>query len=247
MKPTGAGSVMADRAPDVVAADDPQTALYRKLEYFPTPPWAARAGGELVKRFDPEALIAWEPCCGGGHMVHGLSDYFTHIFATDIHDHGAACQSLPPLDFTSADADAIETEWAFANPPFTLAAEFVRLGLRRASRGVAILQRASWYETDGRYPLFYGETPLSLYAPFFDRVPMHLGRWEPKGGTATAYAWFLFMKPAVEPPEISALREALGCAATIGIPPGTKRRLTRADDARLFGAAKPAPLFEGFE
>lgn len=239
---------MADRAPQVVEGDDPRTALYRKLEYFPTPPWAARAGGELVKRFDPAAADAWEPCCGEGHMVHGLADYFGPILATDIHAHGAPCQFGAPVDFTSPDADRFDpVDWVFANPPFTLAAEFVRLGLQRARRGVAILQRASWYETDGRYPLFYGETPLSIYAPFFDRVAMHLGRWEPKGGTATAYAWFLFMRPQIEPAEIRALRDALGCAATIGIAPGTKRRLTRPDDARLFGVKTPAPLFEGLE
>jgi hypothetical protein len=37
-------AVMAARAPDQVEADDARTALYRKLEYFPTPPWAARPG-----------------------------------------------------------------------------------------------------------------------------------------------------------------------------------------------------------
>lgn len=244
MKASGAGSVMADRARGEVETDDAQRALYRKLEFFPTPPWAGRAGGELIQRIDPGPWWAWEPACGQGHMAHGLGDYFERVLATDIHAHGPF-QHGDPVDFLADDADRFgATDWIVTNPPFVPAAQFVEVGLRRAARGVAILARASWYETIGRYGLFYGDTRLTLYAPFFERVPMTLGEWKPDASTATAYAWFVFMHPRVLPDWMRQLRAVDPLfAVTTGIAPGTRERLTRPDDARRFAVRAPAPLF----
>ena len=62
MKPSGHTSVMSSRAATAPG----------ELDYFPTPPWAARAGGELIKQIDPAAGSCWEPACGEGHMAFGL-------------------------------------------------------------------------------------------------------------------------------------------------------------------------------
>ena len=43
------------------------------LDYFPTPPWAARAGGELIRRLDPPARTCWEPACGDGAFLLAAS------------------------------------------------------------------------------------------------------------------------------------------------------------------------------
>ena len=80
-------AVMEARAPASVERDDAVTALYRALDYFPTPPWAARAGAELVQRLDPLAKTVWEPACGEGHMAGPLAEYFS-VCASDIHPHG---------------------------------------------------------------------------------------------------------------------------------------------------------------
>lgn len=235
MKPSGKGAVMADRARGLVEADDARTALYRRLEFFPTPPWAARAGGELILRLDPLAKTCWEPACGQGHMVYGLADYFAGgVWPSDVYAHGAgaAVDFLDPAARPMTEAP----DWIVTNPPFATAAEFVRLGLQRAARGVAVLARAAFLESTARYPLFFGETPLTVFAPFFERVPMQLGRWEPGGSTATAYAWFVWDKegmrnsfaPRVHP-----------------IPPGTRERLSRPGDARRFASAGDAPLLDG--
>ena len=245
-KPKGAGAVMAAHAPEVVQADDPQTALYRKLNYFPTPPWAARAGGQLIQVLDPGRWLAWEPACGEGHAAFGLKDTGFRVFGTDIHDHGSEWQERV-VDFLTPEADGVEVpDWIITNPPFALAAEFVEVGLRRARRGVAMLCRMSWLESAGRYPLFFGETPLTVLAPFAERVPMQLGSWDPKGSTATGYAWFIWMHRPVA--FVASERfMALGGSAPviIPIPPGTRDRLTRPDDARRFGVKAAAPLFEG--
>lgn len=236
---------MAAHAPAEVEGDSALARHFRRLQFFPTPPWAARAGGELIASLDPGDWTAWEPACGQGHLAHGLKDYFRTVATSDIFDHAWDGQDRVADFMARDDGRNPEVDWIATNPPFTLAAEFVRLGLQRARRGVALLCRASWYESAGRYSLFFGETPLTAYAPFFERVPMVLGRWDPSASTATAYAWFVFMRPELTPPPIAALRDALGpCAVTRAIPPGTKRRLTLADDARRFGlAAEPMTLF----
>lgn len=246
MKASGAGAVMADKAPAVVEGDSPQVALWRAVEFFPTPLWAARAGGELIAGLDPGRWTCWEPACGQGHMAAGLADYFAGVYASDIHDHGWDGQH-GQLDFLDPAADrCTPADWIVTNPPFGLAADFVRAGLRRARRGVAILARSTWFESAERYPLFFGEAPLAVYAPFFERVPMTLGRWDPKASTATAYAWFVWTKrDAAWAAEWGQVRP-LTCEVR-PIPPGTKARLTRPDDAPRFGWKGPAPLLEGME
>jgi hypothetical protein len=209
-----------------------------ELDYFPTPPWAARAGAELIKTLDPEALTCLEPACGGGHMVHGLKDYFTHVYASDVFFHESPVEfPRSVLDFLSPDVRLGRVDWIITNPPFKVAADFVRLGLERASRGVAMLLRIAFLEGQARHPLLYGETPVTVVAPFAERVPMVKGRWDPAASSATAYAWFIWLKPSVNP-----FRDA---PVLRPIAPGAKARLTKPDDARLFGVAGDAPLFGG--
>jgi len=235
---------MAAHAPSVVEGDDALTALHRKLEYFPTPPWAARAGGDLIKGLDPRAETAWEPACGEGHMVHGLGDYFERVDGSDIHDHGSHYQALT-ADFLGDGLERMACDWVVTNPPFSLAAQFVETGLRRARRGVALLARLALMESAGRGGLFSGAPPLPVLAPFFERVPMTLGRWDPKASTATAYAWFLWMHPEAIAAAGRGRVALTACTPVVlGIAPGARERLTRPDDARLFGVKAETPLFD---
>jgi hypothetical protein len=265
LKPSGHTAVMADKARGEVAGDDAVSRGHRAREFFPTPPWAARAGGELINAIDPPPegtkWWAWEPACGEGHMAHGLTDYFAHVHATDIHDYsslgasapgGSELQHGPPLDFLDPAADLVDNaDWIVTNPPFGLAGEFVRAGLRRARRGVAILARTALLESAARYPLFFGAGGIngtaSLYAiaPFFERVPMTLGRWDPKASTATAYAWFVWMQPGAASDMAFQTRRLLALRPEVWpIAPGTRERLSRPEDARRFGARGAAPLFD---
>lgn len=254
---------MASHAPATVEADSAKQALYRKLEFYPTPLWAARAGGELVNEIDPPSPLrgfggqvrpivdrwtCWEPACGEGHMAAALGDYFGLVRATDIHAHDPGLQHGPPLDFLSEAAEGFDpVDWIVTNPPFGLAAEFVAAGLRRARRGVAILARTSFLESASRFGMFFeGEKRLYAFAPFAERVPMTLGRWDPRASTATSYAWFVWMQPAAAADMSRATRRLVGLRPEVWpIAPGTRERLTRPDDARLWGAVGPAPLFDG--
>lgn len=226
-------AVMARRAPKAVAEaekeTDPQTAIFRTLDYFPTPPWGTRAGAELLMGLDPDAKTVLEPACGAGHMAGVLGEYF-EVVASDVYPHGYGAVR----DWLDADAwaDVPECDWLVTNPPFTLAQDFLTVGLQRARRGVALLLRLAFIEGIERYPLM-ADGRLTLLAPFSERLPMTLGGWDPEASSATAYAWFFWMKDAPAQPVRL-------------IEPGTKRRLWMPDDARNWGKQTPMPLFEGW-
>lgn len=232
MRPEGFSAVMAMRQP--TAPDD--------LDYFPTPPWAARAGGELIRSIDPQARTAWEPACGGGHMAHGLTDYFGGgVWPTDIHDHQGPIRPRFIGDFVRGDLDEVgdpRADWIVTNPPFVLGEAFVRTAWARARRGVAMLLRLQFLEGAARFRLFH-ELPLYAVAPFAERVPMVKGRWDPTASSATAYAWFLWIKPGVE---------GFGEAPRVMfIAPGTRARLARPEDVTMFVGPVEAPLLAGVE
>lgn len=224
--PTGHTSVMAARAP--TAPDD--------LDYFPTPPWAGRAGAELITALDPAAISCWEPACGEGHLAHGLADYFGRpIGCSDIHAYGRGSV----FDFlTPPDPDAEERwDWIVTNPPFIHGEAFARLALQRARRGVALLLRLVFLEGGKRSRLF-AEHPPAVVAPFCERVPMIKGRWDPEASSATAYAWFIWLKDAVPRPL------DLGPGTQLRwIMPGCKARLSRSSDRAKFAPDDGPNLF----
>jgi hypothetical protein len=209
--------------------------LYRSLEFFPTSPWGSRAGGQLIKRIDPMAISAWECACGQGHMAEALKEYFAEVRATDCHDYGRGYERM---DFLFEYGPPV-VDWVITNPPFELAEQFARHGFTRARRGVALLQRLTWLETVERHELFFNSPwPLTVLAPYAERVAMTLGYWSPAASTATAYAWFIFQPP--DGPRLD--------ARIIPIPPGTRERLARGEDVRRFGPPQKSPaampLFE---
>lgn len=225
VKPRSHRAVMASRQPtDPADPADP--------DFFPTPPWGARAGGELVKRLDPGTGVCWEPACGAGHMAHGLRDYFPRVLASDAY----AYDLNTVHDFvTDGDCPWGPVDWIVTNSPFNQIEAFIRLSYERAERGVAMLARAALLETVGRYSLLYRDCPLTVFAPFSERLPMAKGRWDPDLSSAAFYAWFVWLKPALRPRRYMVRIGDDWFPATVPIPPGTEARLTHPDDARLFG------------
>ena len=242
MRPEGFSAVMAHRvsarrSADAIARDALAGCLsVDDLDYFPTPPWAARAGGELIREIDPYARTCWEPACGGGHMVHGLRDYFAVVAPTDIHDHGFK-DLMAVGDFLGDDpfeGVVAPFDWIVTNPPFVRGEAFVRTAWARAARGVAMLLRLQFLEGAARYRLFQ-DVPLTCVAPFAERVPMVKGRWDPEASSATAYAWFIWTKAGAAHDVPPRLRF---------IAPGTRARLSRTEDLTTFVGLADAPLLD---
>lgn len=213
--PAGSRAIMASRQ----EPDD-------SLDYFPTPPWATRALVELVlQRVEHipalRSKTALEPACGEGHMAEVLAEYFGKVETSDIHPHGYGRVA----NFL-ADAAAGPADWIITNPPFGANAEaFVLKALQLARVGVAMFLRLQWLETVGRYERVFKPYPPAVIAQFAERVPLHKGRWEPEGDTATAYLWIVWLP-----------RRDTRHTEFVWIPPGQREALTRPDDAVRFTA-----------
>ncbi|WP_341990340.1 hypothetical protein [Azorhizobium sp. AG788] len=207
------------------------------LEFFPTPPWATRAlPRHVLCKVMPGLSFAGqnvlEPACGEGHMVETLRETFQHVFGSDIHDYGAG---YAVADFLDPSFVVPKVNWGISNPPFSTATAFVEklLDCANVRTGVAIFQRLTWIEGQTRYRDLFRDRPPHLFCPFVERVALAKGRWEPSGDTATAYAWFVWLKSL-----------PYGESRTLLIPP-CKDQLHRADDVRRWCPPAPMPLFEG--
>lgn len=162
------------------------------LDDFPTPPWATRALCEWLVHQASQPLdlkACREPAANRGHMVKPLREYFASVEAADQHDYGVG---FPIRDYLFG-PQPDDVDWTITNPPFRLAEQFIERALATSRMGVAMLVRAAFLESVGRYERLFSQTPPSYVLQFTERVVMHKGRLAPEGSTATAYAWLVWM------------------------------------------------------
>ena len=218
MIPAGHTSVMSSRR------EPPDS-----LDFFPTPPWATRALLSHVLGLTSDEFLsssAWDPCCGEGHMIGPLAEYFWEAHGSDVFDYGKGFAVADFLDDRSRRAD-----WIITNPPFKIAEQIALCALDLADVGVAMLVRSVWLEGTGRYERLFRTRPPSVVAQFCERVPMTKGRWDPAASTATSYAWVVWRAGPPAAPIFT------------WIPPGCRKGMTRPDDAARYGIQHAAPLF----
>ena len=221
-----AGRVLTPKGSTAVCARRAEPA--DSLDYFPTPPWATRAFFVHVLphlQHSRGFLIAWDPACGEGHMAAAIAEHVDVTFASDIFDYGYG----DIADFLSADGRTHNAgaDWIITNPPFNLALEFALAALELAQVGVALLCRTSWAEGEARYArLFSRHRPF--VAQFVERVPMVKGRYAVNAKSATAYAWFVFLKDRSIRPE------------PLWIPP-CRKSLSRVSDILDFSGCSDLP------
>jgi hypothetical protein len=160
------------------------------LDDFPTPPWATRALCDWMVDWVPYDTfdVCREPAANRGHMVKPLSEYFTKVVATDIHDYGAG---YPVRDYLFGPMPSL-TNWTITNPPFRLAEEFIARALASSSDGVAVIVRSAFLESVGRWRNLFSVNPPTDILQFSERVVMHKGKLSEKGSTATAYCWLVW-------------------------------------------------------
>lgn len=247
--PAGHSSVRSQHRPK---GDD--RAIWQDYELFPTPPWATRTLCELVlpaMGFGPSLGLVEEPAAGLGHMSEALKDYAASVRATDIHcyrlDGGGDTELLgiEQADFLGAQVRSFDPDWVITNPPFGKAAEFLARALAIARAGVAMILRMQWLESADRFTEIFSKTPPALVAQFAERVPMCEGGWDPKGTTATAYAWFIWARGPGGAWMAPRCRESVSAPAFEGaplllaaldfalIPPICRTKFSKPSDARL--------------
>lgn len=205
-------------------------------DFAPTPPWGGRALVEVLARIDPAVAAgratAWEPACGAGHLAHALRERFAAVRTSDAYRYG----DHEVLDFLAEREPGHEpgrrtpcADWIITNPPYRDRVEpFIRRAWERAGRGVAMLLQLRALEGLGRHALFE-DVPLYAVCPFAERLAIHMGGWSPSGNTATAYAWFVFVRPETE----GEIAPRVAGGRRIPIPPGSQMRHSRLSDARF--------------
>ncbi len=219
IRPRGHSATMAHANPDRDARCD-----------FPTWPWAGRAVGELIRKFDSGSTTVWEPASNRGFLAHGLEPAFGRVLRSEKYDYEVHVGPPPvAFDFLSSGAAPFQADWIVTNPPFGPVAAFTRAALDRARVGVAMLVRMAFLETEGREILLYGPQGHTLWSPFVERLPLVEGRLGTT--TAAAYAWILWVLDPALRARIQGRPGVLGPRPlVVEIPSGTRDRLSRPSD-----------------
>jgi hypothetical protein len=155
----------------------------RGLESYKTP----RCAIEALIAAEPLPVGCWDPCGNEDDAIAlSLRAHGKTAVATDIARDG--------IDFRDRCAAPLGIEAIVTNPPFSLAADFVRHGLALLPK-VVILQRIQFLESDVRADLFDAGKLVRFFV-FRNRVPrMHRVGWDGKHASpAMMLCWFVFAR-----------------------------------------------------
>jgi hypothetical protein len=141
---------------------------------------------EALLKAEPLPPHIWEPCCGSGRIVDVLRRHGHRVTSSDLIGDG--------IDFLKERHAPDGVGAIVTNPPYRLAAEFVRHGLELVPK-VGMLLRLNFLEGVRRSDLIDGGHLARVHV-FANRLPrMHLaGRTGPRCSSTTAYAWFVWIR-----------------------------------------------------
>lgn len=161
----------------------------RKDDCYETPLEAV----EALLRVEGIPDVVWEPACGPGAIVRPLRGTGRQVIATDLVDYGLE-DSTAGVDFLMETSAPEGVGTIVTNPPYKLANEFVRHGLRLCDT-VIVLLRLAFLEGAGRSDLI--DNHLDAVWLGRERLPMmHRHGWEGAkvGNAAMPFAWFVFQR-----------------------------------------------------
>jgi hypothetical protein len=136
----------------------------RGHDVYETPPCAV----EALLRAEPLPGHIWEPCCGSGRIAEVLRAHGHAVTATDL--------VADRIDFLMERRAPPGVGAIVTNPPFKLAAEFVRHGLAL----VPMLLRLTFLESEARSDLIDGGR-LARVLVFANRLPRMVCNRDHKG------------------------------------------------------------------
>jgi hypothetical protein len=166
-----------------------------KRDYYATEPKAAEMLLEL-EQFAPHIL---EPCCGAGHLANVFRQAGYKVECNDIIDRG--CND------TTSDYLTRTEEWQgdiITNPPYSKAQEFVEKSLSLVSDGskVAMFLKLMFLEGKKRRTLFEEYPPRRIWVSSSRLKCAINGDFDNTGTSATAYAWYVWVKGYKGSPEV---------------------------------------------
>ena len=161
-------------------------------DYYATEPKAV----ELLLREEVFAPYVWEPACGEGNMSEVLKRHGYKVRSSDLIDRGY--EGTEVLDFLCAEAPQIPYD-IITNPPYKHAKEFVEHALDISMDGtkIAMFLKLQFLEGKARRALFDKAPPCKVYVASSRLMCAKNGNFERMkagGGSAVAYAWFVWRK-----------------------------------------------------
>lgn len=159
----------------------------RKDDFYETPAEATRALC-AVESFEGRV---WEPACGRGAISRVLQDHSYFVVSTDLVDRQFG---QPGVDFLMETTAPSECKCIVTNPPFKLADEFIRHGLRLVPTVIVLLR---WAYAEGVARSDIIDQHLTRVWLGRERLPfMHReGYAGPINSNSGApFAWFVFQR-----------------------------------------------------
>lgn len=137
-------------------------------DFYPTPADVTKALIAAEVFYGPVI----EPACGDGAMAQVFEAMGLPVTASDIHPLGYGDKrDFFSIEEIPADANIV------TNPPFELAADFIRHGLALKPKKLALVLKATYFHAASRHALFTSTKPAAIY-PLTWR-PDFLGKGRP--------------------------------------------------------------------
>lgn len=145
----------------------------------------------------------WEPAVGSGCLSQRLTKLGYDVFSSDIVDRGYPDTHI--IDFLDETYIPIDKGYPhikrdiITNPPYRFAESFVRRALEVIADGykVAMFLKLTFLEGQARRKLFEQYPPKKVYV-FSERIMCakngDFEKMKATGGSAVAYAWYIFEK-----------------------------------------------------
>lgn len=161
-------------------------------DYYATEPKAV----ELLLEQERFSSWVWEPACGEGHISEVLKGHGYNVFSSDLINRGYKDAII--MDFFDTIHNYGKRD-IITNPPYKYAKKFVEHALDISVDGtkVAMFLKVQFLEGKERRKLFEKYPPKVIYVASGRLLCAKNGEFEKMrqgGGSAVAYAWFVWEK-----------------------------------------------------
>lgn len=157
-----------------------------KDDYYATDPKAI----ELLLELEEFQQDIWECACGAGHLSEVLKRKGYNVKSSDIKHRGyKETEIINFLDVTKRNNKDIIT-----NPPYKYAKEFVEKAIEISEQDtkIAMFLKLTFLESEKRKSLFRKYPPQKIWVSSKRLKCAKNGDFENTGGSAVAYAWFIW-------------------------------------------------------
>lgn len=176
-----------------LAASNHSSTKRQKNDYYATEPKAA----ELLLEQEKFSPTIWECACGEGHLAEVFKANGYNVIATDLIYRGYG--EDPPIDFLKISKENYFDGDIVTNPPYKFAMEFCKKAIQvvKPEHKVAMFLKLQFLEGKARKEFFKKYPPKIVYVSSSRLICAKNGEFDKlkqSGGSAVAYAWFLWEK-----------------------------------------------------